>query len=141
MKKKKELNDRDKRLLLEAELLPRLETAALSGDLPAAQQILDDFRSRVSKLNTEIKHLYSGFKRALYIAIRKNQLKVLAYFLDLGFKIEQQGVETAVAVRSPGALEVFLEKGWDIDDRWQKWRVPSIWYEYSYLFSYECLIN
>src|SRR5438046_1503322 len=102
-------------------ILKPLVSACSSGDIGTVESILAKWDSS-SKTVPEYK-----LRRALQIATRHNQLKVVTLLLERGFQIESKVIQNAVWARSRPALETFLRHGWNINDRWRPYMLPGIW--------------
>ena len=114
-------------------IVERLVSASSSGDLPSVREIYQDWKSAQDPVTAaSAKEPTHALRPALEAAAYKNQLGVIAYFLEQGFVITDIVVKNAIEAQSTQALELFLEHGWDINTRWRHYKFPAIRYEFPF---------
>ena len=110
-------------------ILAALVWASSEGDLVYVKQLLEDWQLAPDPRPKRCdKDPFYYLQSALEAALRKNHLHVAAYFLEKGFKVTEPSVKSAVWARSIVGLELLLKHGWDINNRWHGYMMPSIWY-------------
>lgn len=111
-----------------SDILPSLISAISAGDLTLTTQILNDWKKSPDPNPKRVeKAPFHALQPALETALQKNQLQIAAYFLDQGFHITDTVVECAIEAQSTDGLELLLEHGWAVNNRWAGYKLPSIW--------------
>ena len=109
-------------------VLELLLSVSSDGDLDTVKQMLEkllaspDFRS----LRTSGEP-FTKLGAALRAAVANQKLDVADYLIRSGVLITEDVVQLAVELESTKALDLLLDHGWDINDRWDRFRRPSIW--------------
>ena len=108
-------------------ILNPLRNASSSGDLGIVKQLLEGWLESADPRPPRFtEEPFSKLQKALEAAFANEKLQVAAYLL--GFRITEDVVHDAVDSGSIEALELLLDHGWDINDRWGgRCRLPSIW--------------
>jgi ankyrin repeat protein len=119
----------DSKPFLPGSIGEQLVSASSSGDLLSVQAIYQNWKSAQNPVTmASAEEPNRIMQPALEAATSKNQLEVIAYFLEQGFAITSTVVKNAIKAKSIPALELFLAYGWDINTRWRHYMLPSIWY-------------
>ena len=109
-----------------------LIAASTAGDYDTTKQLLEAWKTTSEpRPKRGDKEPFHYLQPALEAALRNQHLNIAAYFLENGFSIKQPIVRAAVRgsirSRSTVGLELLLKHGWDINNRWHGYELPSIW--------------
>ena len=100
-------------------ILTSLVSAASSGDLPSVQEGLAEWKSMSDpdppRASSEL--IFRWLDDVLAVAAYHNQLDIMSYLLQEGFRAHFTSIRWAIGGRSVDALELLLTKGgWSIND-------------------------
>ena len=95
-----------------------LISASATGDLPCVTALYKLLRR--TKVDTE------RIQQVLEVAVRNKQLEVISYLLRLRAFVSRELTLIAVHMQSTEILEIFLTHGWDINNRWYPYTMPTI---------------
>ena len=100
-------------------ILSRLIFAASSGDLPSVQEGLAEWKSMSDPdpPRARDKPVFRWLDDVLAVTTYHNQLEIMTYLLQEGFRAHYTSIRWAIGGRSVDALELLLTKGgWNIND-------------------------
>ena len=102
------------------DFIDQLVSAGAAGDLRTVTALFEKWKRRNLKSEKERLQLI------LEAATRNKQLAVISYLLSKKACVTRVVTLLAVLVQSTEALEMFLAHGWDINDRWYPYTMPTI---------------
>jgi hypothetical protein len=108
--------------------LPSLIENSKSGNLASVKQILENWLQVPDRTPARReREPFRNLQDALDAAVKQEQLPVASYLLQQGFTVTESTVKAAIEANSKNSLELLLQSGWDINDRWARYKFPSLW--------------
>lgn len=95
-----------------------LTSATATGDLPRVTLLYKTLKRR--KVDAERR------QEILEVAVKNKQLDVISYLLSQRAPVTRELTLIAVHMQSTEILEIFLANGWNINDRWFTYTMPTI---------------
>lgn len=96
----------------------RLVSASASGDLDSVTTLL--------RLWKPMKNGDQRMELILDVAVKNQHFGVISYLLDKEEPVTRVHTRSAVHAQSVKTLQMFLDHGWDINNRWYPYTMPTI---------------
>ena len=110
------------------ELTERLVAAASAGNLDAVRNILTEWEAMDEPIpeRGDDEHPMYPLNPALAAAAGGTHLHVVSYLLENAFRPDDAAIRAAIGGASTGALDLFLQHGWDINKPERIGRPPPL---------------